>query len=96
MLPEINTQLTNKVRQAEAHSFHTGAAPVTGPGRELSPNRSLANFLTFLLTFTCANILKSGKYVEKSSIHNGPCLSGHQLQHVETQCFTEFCIGETG
>jgi hypothetical protein len=40
---------------------------------------TLATFLPFLPIFTHANILKSGKYVEKSRIHHDPCLPGRQL-----------------
>jgi hypothetical protein len=35
MLPEINTQLTNKVRQPEAHSFHSPGRPSTGQAGNL-------------------------------------------------------------
>lgn len=61
-------QLTNKVRLREAHSFHRWV------------ERSVDFFgNVFVIIFTRANILKSGKYVEKSSVHHDPCLSGHQL-----------------
>jgi len=57
MLPEINTQLTNKVWPAEAQSFHSpGGRDPTTADQEGQAGK-LAKFLTFLLTFNHANIL---------------------------------------